>query len=168
MALHAAPKPKVKDKQPQSDLVQVLTRIVGKAREGDILISDAARELLKSKIPNLTFVGKFELEVATGDQADTLLTVYEAVLLMPVNLTQVEWEALFDQDPGSRSGGGFQALLVALQDKVKDNHLELTVSDRERIARYAHDYSGGGWQGRLRKIFGRTLGSNLGRESTKR
>ena len=60
----------------------------------------------------------------------------------------------------------FQAFLVALQGKTvqPENRLDLTVSDRERIARYAHDYKGGGWQGRLRKIFGRTLGANLGRE----
>ncbi|MBI4659920.1 MAG: aspartyl-tRNA synthetase [Verrucomicrobia bacterium] len=83
-----------------------------------------------------------------------------------VSLNQRERDCLFEQDPKTKGGGGFQAFLVGLQQKVEPSTglMKLTISDRERIARYAHDYRRGGWQGRLRKIFARTLGQNLGRE----
>jgi hypothetical protein len=74
--------------------------------------------------------------------------------------------ALLKQRPDSKSAGGFQAFLVGLQKKLdeKTGVIGLSLQDLERIARYAHDYSGGGWQARLGKIFGRHLGGRLGRE----
>jgi hypothetical protein len=86
--------------------------------------------------------------------------------ITPITLNPQERDFLFAQDPKSKAGGGFQAFLVGLQQKVdrETGRAELTISDREKIARYAHDYKGGGWQGRLRKIFGRSLGANLGRD----
>ena len=88
--------------------------------------------------------------------------------LTEIILTEREREYLFAQDPKSKAGGGFQAFLVGLQKKVDKatGTTTLTLTDRERIARYAHNYKGGGWQGRLRKIFGRTLETNLGRETS--
>ena len=73
----------------------------------------------------------------------------------------------FGKIRGRRTCGGFQAFLVNLQKKVQEdsNRIVLTIHDRERIARYAFDYRGGGWQARLQKIFGRTLGPSLGRKS---
>ncbi len=62
--------------------------------------------------------------------------------------------------------GGFQSLLLRLQEKLDPttNELELDDGDLEAIPRYAFDYGGGGFEQRLVKIFGRTLGSRLGRE----
>ena len=147
-------------------LVQVASRIANAARESEILISSDARKLLEERLENVKFrARKDRVEVDLfGDVV--LLELYEVTRIITVDLTEEEKAELFGQDPSSRSGGGFQALLVSLQERVKDNKLDLNIADRERIARYAHDYRSGGWQGRLRKIFGRTLGSNLGRESS--
>jgi hypothetical protein len=102
----------------------------------------------------------------TGEEDVTAMQIFEVSLITTVTLEPEERKSLFKQDPASKGGGGFQAFLVGLQQRVQDDSkIELTVRDRERIARYAHDYKGGGWQGRLRRIFGRSLGQNLGRET---
>ena len=96
-----------------------------------------------------------------------LMNLLRVLSIVTVELTDEELGELRGQDPDTKGGGGFQALLVALQDKVPHGRrLDLTISDRERIARYAHDYKSGGWQARLRKVFGRTLGADLGRKKT--
>jgi hypothetical protein len=84
-----------------------------------------------------------------------------------VTLTPIELAELDRQDPATKGNGGYQRLLVNLQNKVDrlTRRLTLTSRDLERIARYAFDYGNGGWEGRLRRIFGRSLGSNLGRQS---
>lgn len=83
---------------------------------------------------------------------------------MTITLTVGELAELDRQSPATKSKGGFQGLLVGLQQTVNRVTRELTLSakDLERIARYAFDYKRGGWQGRLTHIFGRTLGPNLG------
>jgi len=85
---------------------------------------------------------------------------------MTVNLNAYEVQELNLQDPASRSKGGFQGLLVGLQTRVGKGTgtLVLNARDLERIARYAFDYRNGGWQARLMRIFGRTLGPQLGRQ----
>jgi hypothetical protein len=82
-----------------------------------------------------------------------------------VILTLGELAELDRQNPATKGNGGFQRLLVSLQEKVDRTNSRLTLSSRdlERIARYAFDYGNGGWEGRLRRIFGRTLGVGLGR-----
>jgi hypothetical protein len=54
---------------------------------------------------------------------------------------------------------------IAELDRVdrRSGSLHLGARDLERFARYAFDYRRGGWQGRLQRIFGRTLGPGLGR-----
>ena len=85
---------------------------------------------------------------------------------MQVTLTESEMAVLFRQDPRTRRDGGFQSFLVRLQRKTDraTGALVLTASDLERIPRYAFDYGNGGWEGRLKKVFGRVLGPSLGRE----
>ena len=99
-----------------------------------------------------------------GSSADA---AFDVVPIKKIRLQPEERESLFKQNPGSKQGGGFQAFIVQLQERMTEgsDELTLTLGDRERIARYAHDYRGGGWQGRLRKIFGRALGADLGRIS---
>lgn len=84
---------------------------------------------------------------------------------MKAKLNMAEIEALFQQDPDTRSHGGFQNFLIGLQNKVdqKTGEIELSERDIERIRRYASEYGGGGWEKRLVQIFGRALGKNLGR-----
>ena len=86
---------------------------------------------------------------------------------MAVKLNAAELAALDKQDPATEKDGGYQTLLVGLQSRVNraTGELVLTGRDLERIPRYAYDYKRGGWQNRLERIFGRTLGPNLGRRS---
>ena len=86
---------------------------------------------------------------------------------MFIVLTPEEIALLDTQDPDSASGGGYQKLLVDFQKRLRRGTQELKLSDEdlERIAKYAFDYKNGGWQTRLLEIFGRALGSNLGRSA---
>ncbi|MDE0344247.1 MAG: hypothetical protein OXH76_00690 [Boseongicola sp.] len=83
-----------------------------------------------------------------------------------VKLTTEEIAELDLQDPHSKRDGGFQSLMVDLQNRLdRDAHeLSLSDGDLERIPRYAFDYKNGGWQNRLVQIFGRELGPQLGRK----
>ncbi|MBL1256651.1 aspartyl-tRNA synthetase [Methylocystis sp. Sn-Cys] len=82
-----------------------------------------------------------------------------------VVLNTGEIQELMKQPAASASDGGFQALMVRLQSSVdtKTGELDLSASDLERIPRYAFDYNNGGWEDRLIRAFGRTLGPKLGR-----
>jgi hypothetical protein len=96
-----------------------------------------------------------------------------------IDLSAPEHAELLRGD-GAKGGGGFQNLLRKLRSQVTHHHyagtsdtvkfpvgcrIVLKEEDLERIPRYAFDYKGGGWQGRLIAIFGRTLGPNLGRQN---
>ena len=76
-----------------------------------------------------------------------------------LTLNRIEVSNLFDQDPATKNNGGFQSLLVKLQEKLdkKSFSLSLSPKDIERIFRYSWKYRNGGWQNRLLRIFGRTL-----------
>ena len=76
-----------------------------------------------------------------------------------------EMDILFRQDPATKDDGGWQRLLVTLQELTDQPSGEITLPPRilERIQRYAFDYGNGGWENRLTSIFGRTLGDRLGR-----
>lgn len=84
---------------------------------------------------------------------------------MNVVLTADEIAELDLQDSSTKGDGGFQSLLVNLQNKVdrKTGALKLSPSDLQRIPQYAFDYRNGGWENRLKRVFGRTLGATLGR-----
>jgi len=82
-----------------------------------------------------------------------------------VTLNPNEIELLGRQDPITEGDGGFQKLLVELQYLLNRKTGALSLSDEheEKIPRYAFDYKNGGWEDRLKGIFSRTLGPNLGR-----
>lgn len=82
---------------------------------------------------------------------------------MDLTLSAPEMAALFRQDPGTKHDGGWQSLIVGLQEKCgKENGaINLTSSDRQRIRQYAFDYGNGGWENRLVASFGRHLGPRL-------
>jgi hypothetical protein len=85
---------------------------------------------------------------------------------MLVTLTASEMSALLKQDPSRKNRGGWQRLLVTLQEKLSrpDGSLNLSAKDLERIPRYAFDYKNGGWENYLKTVFGRVLGPSLGRK----
>jgi hypothetical protein len=85
--------------------------------------------------------------------------------MRPVTLNPNEIEILDRQDPVTEKDGGFQQLLVDLQDSLNRQTGALSLSDEheEKIPRYAFDYKNGGWEDRFKGIFSRTLGPNLGR-----
>jgi hypothetical protein len=85
---------------------------------------------------------------------------------MIVVLNAFELAQLDLQPVSTKNNGGFQSMLVGLQLRVDrtTGRLMLDECDLERIPRYAFDYRNGGWQGRLLRIFGRTLGPSLGRQ----
>jgi hypothetical protein len=82
-----------------------------------------------------------------------------------VTLNKDEMEILFQQDPSTKSEGGWQSLLVTLQECTDrtTGQCEIATTVLPRIAKYAFDYGNGGWETRLMGIFARTLGPKLGR-----
>jgi hypothetical protein len=80
-----------------------------------------------------------------------------------VRLNPSEVAELDRQAPDTKANGGWQNLLVTLQCLVdrQTGRLVLTSTLVKRIQRYAFNYRKGGWQARLRRVFGRTLGPNL-------
>lgn len=75
---------------------------------------------------------------------------------MRIRLNQDEIHELMQPQVGR---GGFQTLMRSMQNNIRTNKGSL-ILDRvllEKITRYAFTYRHGGWQIRLRKIFGRTL-----------
>ena len=85
--------------------------------------------------------------------------------MQTVTLDPGEIEILDRQDPLTEKDGGFQRLLVDLQDSLnrKTGAVSLTDEQEEKIQRDAFDYKNGGWEDRLKGIFSRTLGESLGR-----
>jgi hypothetical protein len=83
-----------------------------------------------------------------------------------VILNAEEMELLFRQDPATKQDGGWQGLLVALQEATDRTTGECSISPilLTRIGRYGFDHGEGGYENRLRAIFGRTLGENLGQQ----
>jgi hypothetical protein len=85
--------------------------------------------------------------------------------MQTVTLNSSEIAVLDRQDLMTERDGGFQKLLVDLQYSLDRKTRALALSDEheEKIPRYAFDYKNGGWEDRLKRIFSRTLGPNLGR-----
>jgi len=149
------------------DLLRTTAAISRNAKAGPLIVSES----VKRRCANDTAWVRFKSAgmVETDEPADELIALktYEAIGIKRVTLNREEIELLFEQDPRSRSAGGFQNFLVKLQEKIDrtTGNLDLTISDLERIARLAFDYRHGGWQNQLRRIFGRVLGDTLGRDN---
>jgi hypothetical protein len=78
-------------------------------------------------------------------------------------LNDHELEVLHRQAPETESDGGWQGLLVTLQNLVEEGttRIFLTKPIRARIRKYAFSYGKGGWEKRLVDAFGRHLGPRL-------
>ncbi len=74
---------------------------------------------------------------------------------MRIELSSSQISLLKKVKPSERRKGGFQSLIVGLQEKVdkKDHTIDLSGKDIGRINRYANKYRNGGWQTYLRRIF---------------
>ena len=74
-----------------------------------------------------------------------------------VKLSRSEFNELMKHDPASEYRGGFQRLLIGLQYKINQQTLEVVLSDSEmdKIIRHCRNAYKGGWQGSIKKIFGR-------------
>jgi len=81
---------------------------------------------------------------------------------MIITLLVSEIEELDKTLPEHRRHGGFQSYMVELQDRLNRDSREIDLAHKDlvKINRYA-SYTSGGYQTRLRKIFGRTLGRYL-------
>ncbi|MGH7489656.1 MAG: aspartyl-tRNA synthetase [bacterium] len=75
-------------------------------------------------------------------------------------------DEIADIDRPVNGSGGFETFLRKLQDEL--NHatgaVKLSAEDLDYIPHAAFDYTDGGFEGRLLKIFGRVLGPRLGRD----
>ena len=147
------------------DGIRTISLLLGNAKAGQLIVSEVVRERCANETSWVRFKPAGTIEI-DEDLGDPFLQTYEAIGVKRVQLNPQELEQLFEQDPASRSAGGFQNFLVKLQEKTNRStgELELTISDLERIARLAFDYRQGGWQNQLRRIFGRVLGETLGRD----
>jgi len=81
--------------------------------------------------------------------------------MVAVTLNEAERAILYRQDPAEKKKGGWQNLLVTLQELTNEQTGEITIPPiiMDRIAHYATGQ--GGWQDRLKSIFERTLGPRL-------
>ena len=79
---------------------------------------------------------------------------------LQIKLTAEEAQTLMRRVEGN---GGWQSLFRRLQDGYDPKTGDIIVSgdDADKLRDYCNDYGDGGWQGRLRKVFRRTLGPNL-------
>jgi hypothetical protein len=77
-----------------------------------------------------------------------------------IELGDDEADALMEPLGGQ---GGFQSFLSRLQRNFSpyEGTVSITPEDLERIKRYAFGYGNGGWEGRLKAIFSRSLGQKL-------
>ncbi len=82
-----------------------------------------------------------------------------------LDLNETEYATVQIQDPDSRGDGGFQSLMVTLQDITDDSTRKMYLPGHliERLRRYAFDYKNGGWEERIKTIFSRHLGPDLDR-----
>lgn len=89
-----------------------------------------------------------------GKEADVPVFDYPIgvdITILPIVITLTDDEMEYLEKPVSGQGG-FQSLLRRIQSQIAGNKLSLSVSDGERLLRYARDYGGGGFQARLGRI----------------
>lgn len=79
-------------------------------------------------------------------------------------LTVEEMQALQGPEPQTGNDGGWQSLLVRLNNRLNRTTGEITLSaqELEKMRRYAFQHGNGAWHGHLITVFGRSLGSDLG------
>lgn len=106
---------------------------------------------VKAVLPPLGH-GVTSLRKALG--LDKPLSVGFGLREVNVKLNNAEYKELSVTITGT---GGFQSFFRGLQNRINKSTKQLTLSpqDLERICRHKAHPEKGGWQGRLKKIFGR-------------
>jgi hypothetical protein len=74
-------------------------------------------------------------------------------------LNENEKSLLFKQDEVTKSDGGWQSLMVNLQNQFNEQTMVINLDEKilEKIPRYAYKYGQGGWENRLTGIFYRHM-----------
>jgi len=81
---------------------------------------------------------------------------------LTIFLNEKESAALYQTKSEQRDGGGFQALLVRFQERLDDETGQLELSREELAMIQRHfNFARGGYQGRLKRIFGRHFPPSL-------
>lgn len=80
-----------------------------------------------------------------------------------LQLNESEYEIVLRQDPATKDDGGYQRMMVTLQEITDENSLVMVLPIHliPRLRKYAFNYGQGGWEDRLTGIFGRHLGPRL-------
>lgn len=168
------PKPKPETEMPMLRLVADIRAAVGDPK-GKLMQDDLVEHCRKLKADSdaLKKLNELELEIITPGIRNCVTVLnyldFRQVLRQTAKMTNLilnseEWDILCKQDPATKEDGGWQRLLVTLQELTDESTLAITIPPRimERIHRYAFTYGNGGWESRLLAIFGRTLGPSLG------
>ncbi len=109
-----------------------------------------------------------DISMLLGQAANIRAAQLQALPALPDE--SMQWLMLDETESGllfqslvSGSVYGFQKFLqkIASQSDCEARIAKLTPRDLERLHRFAFDYGNGGWQSRLRAIFGRVLGPKL-------
>src|SRR6266511_633082 len=113
---------------------------------------------IKAQLPSLGH-GVKSLREALG--LNKPLSVGFGIREVKVKLNKAEYKELTVQTTGT---GGFQSFFRGLQNRVNKSTKELTLSpeDLERIYRHKVHPEKGGWQSRLKKLFGRHFPDDQG------
>jgi len=100
-------------------------RALGVAKDGDVLLTATASESLSQRpLENVRLAPLKESLEITGDEGVIRVERLFAVIgFIVVNLTDAERQALSQQDPKTKSLGGFQAFLVNLQKRVQETRI---------------------------------------------
>ncbi len=88
--------------------------------------------------------------------SETKMPIGYSVGVRKIIFSKEEYNEIMRQDPETRNRGGFQGFLIGLQcrTKKKDRSIELSPSDVDKILKRGSNPKKGGWQSRIRKIFG--------------
>ena len=111
------------------------------------------------------------LRVKMNSLADVLIKFKEALAIKrtdetgfavknkTITLNQVEFDELMKQKESSKGKGGFQNYIVKLQYRINKNTrvLQLTDLDIDKLRKWGSKPKKGGWQARIKRIFGRHL-----------
>jgi hypothetical protein len=121
-----------------------------------VILSGGKFELLGVFKADLPPIGKGIKHLREALTSKTRAPVGYGVKSRIIKLSKEELAELMRQDPTQRDRGGFQRFLVGLQSRVnkQTRKLEVSEADMDRIMRHGMEPKKGGWQARIRKIFG--------------
>ncbi len=108
-------------------------------------------------------VAVYEIDSEWANRFSFLMSNSSAIALQ---LNPAEYEIVSRQDAATKDDGGYQRLMVTLQEITDETTLVMVLPRHliPRLQRYAFTYGQGGWEDRITGIFSRHLGYDLDRE----